>query len=1178
MLVDQMGNYIIYLGESGSDLKKFGGKAANLTILASSGFAVPPGIVVNVSAYEKFIEDNSLGEEIGKCLENSNLTNDSHLENCSKTIQNMILSGKFDPQISNELRDAIRRIGEDNTWAVRSSAFAEDMPGASFAGQQDSYLGVATDDIEEYIKKCWASYWNIRAITYRLDSDIPHLEGGMAVLIQKMVDAISSGVVFTIDPVKRNKDRMIIESSWGLGEAIVSGKVVPDRFTIDKTTSEIVLREISKKTKGVFLSKIGSTESEIETARRNAPSINDQNIRNLASLGAIIEEEFGAPQDIEWAIDKERIWILQSRPVTTVKAGDETLWTRGYGDDYWSEVASPLSFSLLGHYLTEYVNREGSKVMGYKNLTDKDLLIVHKAHVYFNSSVLEEVFTYNPRFSRTKELLSYFPMRDQERIASAKTRILSRLMAEFRIALFDPDGIMLRTDKAYKEWSQKYLEEMKTFDSLNLTKLTDEQLHSEFLKMEKMYIKHYRLIRYGMVTHSIGTNLIIKRWLTDWLNDRSGAIYSKLISGLRGNKTIETNIAISKLANAARDNLLVVSKIDKTSSNDFLQLIRSDPDYYDFNKQLEEFLREYGHRSHTRETFYPRWVDDPTLVIDMVRTLMASGKIDLEELERRRIQERIETEKEIFQRLSKMKYGFFRKTIFKMVLNLAQTYLMFRENQRFFFDHQVYRWRRLFMEYGRRFAERKLIEAQDCIFFLSKEEIFKSARTGKPLDRQLLKDRRKEFEAYKGVLPPKFLQGGVEFDDPIIDSEDAIKITGTPSSPGIVTSRIRVIDSIEHLPDIRDKEILVTSNTDPGWTAIFSKLSGLITETGGILSHGAVVSREYGIPAVTAVKNATNILKTGQEVTLDGNDGVVLIKAEMKDTDIFHEFKNHPNWNESYYFNFYDRTSDIYGFMRIGLNPKIEMKNVFCFFIMPDGKMIGIKESTPDRDKTLSIKGLNFEKLVPEKKWKLRCSSTMTGAFTEKVEFDLDFESLNDIFDYREAVTSAGRMMSKDIASEHLEQFGKIQGRLKIGEKVYSIDALGERDHSWGIRDWIAPKLWFWLNAHFSEVLSVNITKLVTDIGEVYAGFIFEDGKNIPILNAEISPRYDSKGRPLDFKMKLYDKIGNTHEIDAIIIRDAIVTFEVQDGRMGSVMHETLAKYKFRDRTGFGIAEFLTRL
>ncbi|MDD1771461.1 MAG: hypothetical protein LUQ09_00915, partial [Methanomassiliicoccales archaeon] len=272
-----------------------------------------------------------------------------------------------------------------------------------------------------------------------------------------------------------------------------------------------------------------------------------------------------------------------------------------------------------------------------------------------------------------------------------------------------------------------------------------------------------------------------------------------------------------------------------------------------------------------------RWGEDPRLVADIVRSLVSSQQVDLIELERRKIREREEAEVDILGRMRKLRWGYFKTGVFRLIMHFAQVYLMFRENQRYYLDHILYRERRIYMEYSRRFLAKGLIKAEEDIFFLSKEEIFavSKGRGMEVLDE--IAERKSVFERWKGELPPKFLKGEVEFDDTVKVTGDSARITGTSASPGVATGNVRVVGSIEQLSEVREGEILVTSNTDPGWTAVFSKIAGLITETGGILSHGAVVSREYGIPAVTAVKGATKIFITGQRITLDGNEGLIYI-------------------------------------------------------------------------------------------------------------------------------------------------------------------------------------------------------------------------------------------------------------------------------------------------------------
>ncbi|MHC1608843.1 MAG: PEP/pyruvate-binding domain-containing protein [Candidatus Methanofastidiosia archaeon] len=860
-------------------ISKIGGKAINLSKMINAEFAVPMGFIVPVETYEEFFKNNELEKKILSCLEDLDFSDEKEIAKCSTNIKNMILNGHICDNIFEEISDPLNDY-KLFLWAVRSSATAEDLPKASFAGQQDTYLNVKTEDIMAHIKLCWASYWNDRAISYRHHVNIPHSKGGIAVVIQKMIDSRTSGVMFTRNPVNKSSDDIIIESSWGLGESIVSGIVSPDRFTCKRFDGNIISEEISKKTKGIFLSTEQNQITKIEKNKQKTPSLTKDEISALVELGKRIETYFGCPQDVEWSIEDGKIHVLQSRPITTLEKDDGILWTRGYGDEYWADITSPLFFSLLGEYLTKYVNHEGAKIMGYHEITDAKLLRLHKGHIYFNAGVLEDIFTFNPKFSRTKELLNYFPESEQERIANAKTKKLRRIWAEIRIMIFDPDGSILKTDKAYRTWAEKYLKKMEKYDDLDLSQLTYEELHDQYILMFWSFVKHYRLIRHGMVTHSIGTNLMVKRWLTDWLGDTSGILYSKLISGLPDNKTIKTNMDMAKLADLIRENKDLSSILLEQDAEVFLETIRSNDKYLKQRAEFELFLKDYGHRSHTREIFFPRWKDDPSLVVDVLKSLVSSPKVDMDAMENNAVEGRLQCEKEVLESISKLKYGYFKKQLFKYVMRFAQTYLIFRENQRFYLDHIIYRLRRLFSEYGNRFVHQGIISDTEDIFFLSKEEIFSLAKNPSANMKAKISARKKEFKKYENILPPKFIQGRIEFDDTITREEDHIRVTGTSVSPGIVRGRIRVVSSIKHISSIKENEILVTSNTDPGWTPIFAKLAGLITETGGILSHGAVVSREYGIPAVTAVKNATVFFRTGQYATIDGNEGVIYLEEE----------------------------------------------------------------------------------------------------------------------------------------------------------------------------------------------------------------------------------------------------------------------------------------------------------
>ena len=540
--------------------------------------------------------------------------------------------------------------------------------------------------------------------------------------------------------------------------------------------------------------------------------------------------------------------------------------------------------------LTDYVNHEGARIMGYKEITDSKLLKLHKSRVYFNSWVLEKAFSYYPKFARSKELLNYFPLDDQERISKYPSILHKTILSQILIAIRDPDGMMHKTDNAYRKWAKGFMRKCEYFDKIDLNVLSDTELLSLYKDIEKSGIKHYQLIRYGMVSHSIATNLMIKNWLVKWLDDNNGSLYAGLISGLDDNKTVEMNIRFSDLAKIVREDtdlLAKINSIDNLSSLNELEIYELISSNLNFKKDFDLFIKNYGHRSNTREILYPRWREDKAYVLGVIK-LLSSSDLDLRKKELESRKNRFKTGKEVLERIKNQKGGFFKVKLFSLVLNLAQTYLTFRENQRFYLDHLLFRQRLILNEMGRRLFERKIIEGVDDVFFLYENELLMffnikclSVKSNESIDPKLvakISERKKEFYRYKSSLPPKFLKNGIEFDDTIMEY-DKNAVFGAAASPGTFNGIARVVESIEELSQLEDNEILITSNTDPAWTVIFSKISGLITETGGILSHGAVISREYRIPAVTAVKGATKIFKTGEELVIDGNEGVVYKKG-----------------------------------------------------------------------------------------------------------------------------------------------------------------------------------------------------------------------------------------------------------------------------------------------------------
>jgi pyruvate,water dikinase len=803
-------------------------------------------------------------------------------------------------ELTESIIDAYMKLGVGKV-AVRSSATAEDLPEASFAGQYETSLNIeGKEGLLKHVKRCLASMWTDRAVAYREENEINHNQVQIAVIVQSMVQAKSAGVLFTRNPIASSDSEMMIESNFGLGESVVSGHTVSDRFVVDcgpNDTYTLVTREIGSKDVMIEGSVTGIKSIPLTTEMSQQSSLDDDDVIEMARIAKLIEKVFKAPQDIEWAIDTSgEIHILQSRPITVEfkKEEDEEdiFWTRGYADDYWNDPVSPLFYDLLGDQINYIVNVEANAIMGYKDLPEQ-LLKLHKGHVYFNLDVIRtKVVNEMPPFIRSEDVLNYFPEGSgpfgKETMRNLPFALPTRIMAEIRVMLFDSDGGMSNTNNAYIKWTDEVFNPYcKKFD-IDLNHATQHESVAALMgladELDKVMMTHFRMVRYGLPVHTLGMNLITNYMCRRWLGDKAGnIIYPILLSGLE-HKTTETNNRVLELARHARDNEEVKRIFVRSSSNDVYQglLENESPMVESFMKKFREFLDDFGDRGFTREPYYPRWRDDPVYVIDALKPLVTEEMRDLTKAERILTRKRAKAEILVETHIRSQRYGPIKWMLFSAILGMARTYIGFRENQRFNLDKWITRNRRVFLEIGRRLVENNYLEDPAHIFFLRRREVRTAVRAGLGSPdaehfRALAKDRYDEFLKFENILPPKFMVGSREFDDPLPDSAEGH--VGIPASQGVITGQVRILETIADIPQVRAGEILIVPRTDPGWTPVFSKIGGLVTESGGVLSHGAVVSREFGIPAVTNVRNACQVFKTGQRVTLDGNKGLVIVQV-----------------------------------------------------------------------------------------------------------------------------------------------------------------------------------------------------------------------------------------------------------------------------------------------------------
>jgi len=573
---------------------------------------------------------------------------------------------------------------------------------------------------------------------------------------------------------------------------------------------------------------------------------------------------------------------------------EDIAWTRGYSDDYWNDNVSPLFFELLGDQLTQIVNVELNGIMGYSKPCDKtdNLLLLHKGHAYFNLEVLKRKVEYEiPPMLRNNDILNYFQegkgTYGKETMKKQPFRLTKRILAEIRIMLYDGNGSITKTASAYEEWTKKkFATFYEQFDQKMLYASQSEGVDG-YLKLanelDRLMIGHFRLVRYGIPVHNIGMNLIAQYLLTRFLGkEEATASYPILLSGLK-HKTSETNQALFQLAATIKASPQLRSEILSIPSDKIFSRLRSDRSSTAerLTSEIDSFFREFGIRGFTREPFYPRWNDAPEHVFNILKSMVQEEEPKNKKIGAKEPNQATMTEQEIAESVKATALGWAKWKVFSLVLSFARKYIIFRENQRFNLDHWITMNRKIFLSIGRSFHEQKIISDPSDIFFLRKNEIHGIAKhsvssTEVERIKQAAKERKKEFLLNENLTPPKFLIGTQESDVPSQSLEAMLH--GIPASQGAHSGPVRVLDRIEDIWQVRTGEILVVPRTDPGWTPVFRMIGGLITETGGLLSHGAVVSREYGIPAVTNIPNACRIFKTGQIVTIDGSKGTVSIR------------------------------------------------------------------------------------------------------------------------------------------------------------------------------------------------------------------------------------------------------------------------------------------------------------
>jgi phosphohistidine swiveling domain-containing protein len=869
-----------------------GGKAANLGELTRAGLPVPPGFCVTTAAYELVAG----GARLGPVLDDLAATppeDTVRLAELAAAMRSALLAAPVPEAVVEAIGEAYRALGDP--VAVRSSATAEDLPTASFAGQQDTYLNVVGGEaLLDAVRRCWASLWTDRAVSYRASNGIDPRGVRLAVAVQRMVEARVAGVMFTANPLTGRRRQAVIDASPGLGEAVVSGAVNPDHFVVDTRSGEILERRLGDKRVAIQAQKGGGTR-RVELEGDEKPSLTDAQIRALAKLGARVEAYYGEPQDTEWAIDTSgELSLLQARPITTLfplpagaPATDDDLRVY-FSFNVAQGVYRPLTpmgiqaFRLLASAAVTLFGRPPRDPRtGPAFFTEAGgrifLDITSALRSGFGRSVLDRAMRVGE--ARAGAILRV--LANDPRLAPVTTSrwpilrallpvlIRERVPLRVALALLRPSAALARVARLERE--------IRTLGAVPRDAGAARRLSAVEHLVLGFPPRMFPTVPPAFAT-GLGAYALAGKLLGDLAADHERLV---VLRGLPHNPTTEMDLALWALAQEVRGDPAAARTVRETPSEQLAG------EYHDgtlpakLQTGLAGFLRRYGHRGVAEiDLGLPRWSEDPTYIIGVLANYLRFDDPELapEVQFRRAARQAEEMVAELTRRASRE--GRLRGALVGFLLNRARALAGLREVPKFFAVLILTRARALLSEIGEDLTRSGRLEKSDDIFFVTVPEA-RSALEGKDL-RPVVRERRADYERElkRRRVPRVLLSDGTEPAGETRDEAGAGNVLrGTPASGGVVTGTARVVLDPSGAA-LEPGEILVAPSTDPGWTPLFLTAGGLVMEMGGPMSHGAIVAREYGIPAVVGVADATERIATGGRITVEGSAGTVAIEPE----------------------------------------------------------------------------------------------------------------------------------------------------------------------------------------------------------------------------------------------------------------------------------------------------------
>ncbi|WP_328444332.1 phosphoenolpyruvate synthase [Streptomyces sp. NBC_00386] len=843
-----------------------GGKGAHLGGLSRiEGVRVPGGFCVTTDAFRRIMAEVPSIDGLIDELSRVNPDDRDAIRTLSARIRRTIEEITVPDDLAAAVTRALARLGEGAAYAVRSSATAEDLPTASFAGQQDTYLNiVGPTEILRHISRCWASLFTERAVTYRRHNGIDHRTVHMAVVVQRMVFPHAAGILFTADPVTGNRKVSTVDAGFGLGEALVSGLVNPDVFTV--RDDEIVARTIGVKQRAVQALPAGGTrEVAIDAGRQEQPSLTDEQVLRLVRLGRRIEAHFGRPQDIEWCLADDGFRIVQSRPITTLfpvpEAGDRE-----------NHV-----YVSVGH---QQMMTDAMKPLGYSMWQLTAMVPMHEAGGRLFVDVTRRLASPASRAALLDVMGKGDPL-----VRNALETVLDR--DDFVPSLPDtgpggpPAGGASTPAEADPAIVTELIERSRASVAALESGIRTKSGPALFDFLLEAFEEHKRVLGDPLNMRAIMAGMEATWWLNDrlgeWLGEKNAA--DTLTLSAPDNITSEMGLELLDVADVIRSRPEVVAFLQNVEDDDFLDDLAKLAGGTEARDAIEAYLDRYGMRCVGEiDITRPRWREQPStlvpVILDNVRNFEPGAA------ERRFEQGRLrawEKEQDVLSRLRALPDGDRGADETKRMIDQVRAFAGYREYPKYGIVSRSFVYKRALLEEAGRLVRAGVLHEKEDVFYLTFQEFHDVVRTNR-VDDRLIQRRKDAFLSYQALTPPRVLTSDGEAVTGSYRRDDVPDgaLVGLPVSAGTIEGRARVILDMADA-DLEPGDILVTPFTDPSWSPLFVAVAGLVTEVGGLMTHGAVIAREYGLPAVVGVERATRLIRDGQRIRVHGADGYVEI-------------------------------------------------------------------------------------------------------------------------------------------------------------------------------------------------------------------------------------------------------------------------------------------------------------